>query len=270
MKSDDYVLKYLPIMTEEGKQAHFGQMPLNDQEFDLSILEEEEKIQYEKLVEKLINDDDLNNKLNELFESKEKPQRFDDFKHRLARVIAKIKMELTEITKRHQKSTTTKEKREIESMRRAMKKVAFSEIYKKHLHDLVQRQLVKQGNYKDVFIALSHASDTVDYIANILPLMKQAAECAYEESSSMRGRNTTTLGQKEQILKQELANQVARGLHFWLDIKVSGTHETDCPSFFGEFLSLCGKKAGLTPFSNKSDQAQRAATALKSTTPDQD
>lgn len=266
---DDYVLKYIPVMTDEGKLAHFGEQT-EEENFDPSTIEDEKHKEYLALINALSNDNSLNNALEALIGDGNKPPKFEDFKKRLVRLIAKTKLALQDIHDKHQKSTTTRVKADINSMRQSMEKINFSEEYKNGLQEIIQEQLLNQKKYSDPFLALCDAGAIVDFLENLSPLMKRAAEDIYEQTQRISGRNTQKINAKEKRLKQDFANKLALGVHHWLGIKVSGTHETEFPTAFGQFFAFCCQKAGFGKTSKKSDQAQNAATFLKTHIPAQD
>lgn len=266
---DNYVLKYIPVMTDEGKQAHFGD-PGDDDSFDPNQIEQEKHEDYLALVETLHNDDALSDALEALIGDEDKPPKFTDFKKRLVKVIVKTKLNLQDIHQKHQKSTTTRIKSDAQSMRISMEKINFSKEYKSHLQEIIQQQLLYQKTYSDSFLALCDAGIIVDFLENLSPLMKRAANDAFEQTQNMNGRNTEKIDTKESQLKQDFANKLAVGVHCWLGIAVSGTHETEFPTAFDQFFSFCCEKAGFGKTSNKSDQAQNAVKFLKTYAPKQD
>ncbi len=267
---DDYVLKYIPVMTDEGKLAHFGEQTEEDESFDPCAIEEEKHKEYLTLINALSKDNSLNNALEKLMGDENKPPKFEDFKKRLVRVIAKTNLTRQDIHEKHQKSTTTRVKADVNSMRQSMEKINFSEEYKNYLQEVIQEQLLNQKTYSDPFIALCDAGNIVDFLENISPLMKRAANDVYEQTQRISGRNTKKIDSKEEQLKQDFANKLALGVHHWLGIKVSGTHETEFPTAFGQFFAFCCQMAGFDKTSNKSNQAQKAVKFLKTHTPNQD
>lgn len=96
---DNYVLKYIPVMTDEGKQAHFGD-PGDDDSFDPDQIEQEKHEEYLALVEALHNDDALNDALEALIGDEDKSPKFTNFKKRLVKVIVKTKLSLQDIHKK--------------------------------------------------------------------------------------------------------------------------------------------------------------------------
>ncbi len=154
--NDDYVLKYIPVMTGAGKIAHFGEPTLEDEAFDPGTAEEQAQNDYLALVKKLSSDEELNSTIDKLLESREKPTKFDDFKMRLARVIAKTKIALYDTHKKHRESTTTQVKKDTNSMRQSMEKIVFPDLFKAQLQGIVQERLhfqhanrkSERGSYK--------------------------------------------------------------------------------------------------------------------------
>lgn len=266
---NDYVLKYIPVMTDEGKQAHFGEAA-DDSDFDPEKIEQKKHEEYLALVKALYNDDALNDALEALIGCRDKPPKFTDFKKRLVKVIVKTKLTLEDIHKKHRKSTTTLIKSDAKSMRISMEKINFSKEYKSHLQAIIQQQLLDQKTYSDSLLALCDAGAIVDFLENLSPLMKRAANDAYKQTQTMNGRSTEKIDTKESQLKQDFANKLAVGVHYWLGITVSGTHETEFPTAFGQFFAFCCEKAGFGKTSNKSDQAQHAVNFLKTYAPRQD
>lgn len=264
--NDQYILKYIPVMTEEGKLAHFG----DHDDFDPHLSEQAELDKYSAYVDSLLNDNELDSVLDTLFEDQDKPKRFNDFKNRLVKLIAKTRMSLNDLHQHHKESTTTQLKKDADLMRQSMEKLNFSDSYKNRLRELIQEQLLDQVNHTDPFLAFCDADSIVDFLENASPLMQRCAKEVYEDTRNLSGRNVEKLETKEKRLKQNLANKMAVGIHFWLSIKVSSTHEADFPTVFDQLFVLCCKKAGFGIVKSKSEQTQNAVKYLKTLVSEQD
>ena len=256
-------------MTDKGKEEYYGSLSMCE-DFDPTAFDKEKEEEYSSLIKALSDDDAFKNSLGSLVGVEDKSPKFADFKKKLVYLLTKTKLALIDVHKEHKRSSTTQIKIEVKSMQQSMEKFILSEKYKDCLRKIIKEQLIKQKTCSGTFDDPCYERDIVDFIDNLSPLMKLAANNAHEEMQHTRGRNTKKLDVKENPLKQELANKLAVGFHFLLKIRVSGTHETDEPTIFDEFFVICCEKAGFGKIRHKSDQVKNAAAHIRKIITEQD
>lgn len=270
---DDYVLKYIPVMTEEGKKVHFGETYYNP---DTAIIDLD-KISTDKINKRikrdpefaayirLLRNESLNQKIDSILPPYKKKPNYPKFKNRLFYFLSQIKSNVEWRNKIYTPLDAQKFERDINRINKALSKITYHPFFKKQYTVTIIEQLQKQNPDMDSFESFDIATAIADFSENMLPLMQKAAKNAWDYAEKY-GEDMDKIDIQGAIIKKDVARVVAFLLKNYLDAPVQNSSKSGISKFDDLFIACC-EVVGFKDVSPKSDHVQEAVRNLKTSLP---
>lgn len=250
---DDYVLKYIPVMTEEGKQAHFGEPEIDEYGYDIFPTGDTKEFEAFK---RLQDDKNLNNEIDKILAAYLKHKDYGDFKKRLLFYLSRKKSEVAWKKQIHTAPNRKKLKRNLSKIDNSLSEMKFIGLLHQQYVEEISGQLKKQNPDISDFECFDTAQMIADFSDNLFPLMKRAINRTFSEIQ--KDDALKTLSEQEAAIKTKIANVLAEMLLKFFNLKPKNTTYFESPEILDRLFVLCCKTIRLKKASIQSDHVQNA------------
>lgn len=268
---DDYVLKYIPVMTDEGKQAHFGEPDYSPDE-TIQHLTADEVQALEKsdpdfsAYTQLLNDTKLNEKIDSILPPYKRKASYPDFKKRLFYFLSQIKSNVEWRYQIYSPLKAQKFKRDMTRINGALSQITFHRFLKQQYTAAIVEQLQKQNPDMDSFDAFATANAITDFSENLLPLMQKAAGNASKYAEE-NGEDREKINEQMATIKKDIANVLAHLLKSCLNAPVKNSGNAAGTSKFDLLFITCCSAVGVEDVKPNSDHVQKAVSNINKPLP---
>lgn len=245
---DDYVLKYVPVLTDEGKIDEFG----NSEFDDLPQSNSKEMVFFEELS----NDNSFNKKIDEILHAHTGHSAYADFKKRLTFYVSQKRADMKWRKDTYTRPDRKGSKRQLSSIEKALSKIDFTSSFRQQYIQEISSQLKKQRPEMSSFDRFDAAETIARFSENIVPLMQHSAQKALLEIDDTNKPKKLT--EQEAHLKQKMAKVLSGMLFKFLDFKPKNTTYVENPEILDALFILCCETIGLEKVSVQSDHVQNA------------
>lgn len=249
---EDYVLKYIPVMTEEGKQAHFGEPEIDEYGYD--ILPTGDTKEFEAF-KQLQDNKNLNTEIDRILTTYSNHQEYGDFKKRLLLYMSRKKSEVEWRKKIYTPPNRKKLTRNLSKIDNSLSEMKFIGLLRQQYVEEISGQLKKQNPEISDFECFDTAQMIADFSDNLLPIMKRAIQGTF--SQIKKDDVLKKLSKQEADMKTKIADVLAAMLLKFFNLKPKNTTYIESPEILDELFILCCKTIGLEA-SIQSDHVQNA------------
>lgn len=250
---DDYVLKYIPVMTDEGKQAHFGEPDIDEYGFDILPTGDTEEI---KAFKRMQSDQYFNKKIDEILHAYTTHKDYENFKAQLCFYISRKKSDVAWRKKIYTPPARKELKRKLSKIDKAISEIDFKGSLRQQYIEEISGQLKKQNPEIAPFDCFGTAEMIADFSENILPLMKHTIRRTFVEIE--KDDTLKKFVEQEAEIKTKIANVLSIMLLKLFDLKPKNTTYIENPEILDKLFILCCKTIGLKKVSAQSDHVQNA------------